>query len=135
MKQIIAPATENETVTLNALFTFKHDDWKAFQDKIIVQVYEKEISILQPCVTPPTESTGSDSRSFAFQEISKGFSLYGSHNGPHMNMRTDGENIVDALDKIKERIKETIQSNRGMKYYVFDSLAEFAAAVLENGWK
>ncbi len=98
------------------------------RNKIIVQVYDKQASILTE--TRPVEGN----HSFAFTEISKGISVDGHTS---MNLRTDGISHLDAFNNLKIRLLEVLErgANAVMDYYIFDSLGDFARAVIENDWK
>ncbi len=124
MKKIVLNKPVVETIEFAAALNLEN-----LRNKIVVQVYNQTASVLVKAA-PSLDFSPKITDAFAFAEISKGFD---SNGFASINLRTDGVSKQDAFDNLKERLIVEVQKNE-MEYFIFDSLADFAAAIIANGW-
>jgi hypothetical protein len=105
---------------------------KAFENVVngrglIVSVYQKHAALLCEASTPEQGAGAENKFSFAFHTHNDGIRW-------NLHTRTDGKTREDALENIKNRVIETINEKECVEFYYFETLREFAAAVIANNW-
>jgi|SRR4051812_44127701 hypothetical protein len=92
----------------------------------VVCVYNDEAEILLNVPPPENESFTNSKFSVAFVNLRE--NIYTNFN---LSTRTDGMTRPEAWKKVMKRLTEEPTE---CKYYYFNNLHDFAAAVIENGW-
>jgi hypothetical protein len=106
MKQIVAVKPISETISIAQIV-----ESKEYFNGIVVQIYRNRVSFL--CENPSI---------YALESHKVGFRRIGFEADAH----SCSENVADTLGK---------SSSSEVKTFQFESLREFAQAVIDNGWE
>lgn len=115
MKKIVKQIPhQNQVITLDNAIDLAREG-KGF----VISEYEKVISILHL-----SNYSDEDDMAVAFFNFNEGKMDINQHS------RTEGKNLTEALTNLKKRLL----TGEVVNYYYFESLIEFANAVIENQW-